>query len=377
MELALGQFTSRGPAAGFVFAKGWQGVGFAMIINSILGTLYYNVIIAWALFYFILSFGKTLLWSACGHWWNTDKCFVPGAQENSLGGNNTELNCTMALIGNLSYDGCQEVNTTGKVAATEEFFYRLLLNKSASFDEFGVPGTYMSVLLLGSWIIICLCIFRGVQSSGKVAYFTAIFPYIVLLVLIIFTATLEGAGKGIRFYIVPRWELIGDFQIWQAAASQVFFSLSISFGSLIAYSAANDFHNKFFQQMCIVVLCDCFTGVFAGFAVFATVGFLATSLGEDVETYARSSGPSLAFITYPQALAKMPASPFFSVIFFLMLLALGLGSQFASTDVPITALMEFFPSYAKRRTFLVIITCTLFYLFSLPFACPVSIVYDQ
>lgn len=81
------------------------------------------------------------------------------------------------------------------------------------------------------------------------------------------------------------------------------------------------------RQMCIVVSCDCFTGVFAGFAVFATVGFLATSLGETVEKYAESSGPGLAFITYPEALSKMPASPFFSIIFFLMLLALGLGTQ--------------------------------------------------
>ncbi|CAF1258043.1 unnamed protein product [Rotaria sordida] len=369
MELALGQFTSRGPATGFVLAKGWQGVGFAMVINSILGTLYYNVIIAWALFYFILSFRKTLLWSDCGHWWNTkDLCYVPGSSGNILTGNGTALNCTLGA--NLSLSECQETNTTGKVTAAEEFFYRLLLNKSASFDDFGVPGTYMSVLLLGAWLIICLCIFRGVQSSGKVAYFTSIFPYIVLLVLIIFSSTLEGSGQGIRYYIVPRWNLIGNFEIWQAAASQVFFSLSISFGSLIAYSAANDFHNKFFQQMCIVVSCDCFTGVFAGFAVFATIGFLATSSGVDVDTYARSSGPGLAFITYPQALARMPASPFFSIIFFLMLLALGLGSQFASTDVPITALMEFFPSYAKRRSLLVVITCTIYYLVSLPFACP-------
>lgn len=81
------------------------------------------------------------------------------------------------------------------------------------------------------------------------------------------------------------------------------------------------------RQMCIVVSCDCFTGVFAGFAVFSTIGFLATSLGETVESYAQSSGPGLAFITYPEALAKMPASPFFSIIFFMMLLALGLGSQ--------------------------------------------------
>ncbi|CAF5201181.1 unnamed protein product, partial [Rotaria magnacalcarata] len=61
LELALGQFSSRGPATAFILAKGWQGVGFAMIINSVLCMLYYNVVIAWALFYFISSFRKRLL----------------------------------------------------------------------------------------------------------------------------------------------------------------------------------------------------------------------------------------------------------------------------------------------------------------------------
>ncbi|CAF4983373.1 unnamed protein product, partial [Rotaria magnacalcarata] len=45
----------------------------------------------------------------------------------------------------------------------------------------------------------------------------------------------------------------------------------------------------------------------------------------------------------------MPASPFFAIIFFLMLLALGLGSQFALTDVPITSLVELFPRLKKQR----------------------------
>jgi SNF family Na+-dependent transporter len=79
--------------------------------------------------------------------------------------------------------------------------------------------------------------------------------------------------------------------------------------------------------MCIVVSCDCLTGVFAGFAVFATIGFLSTEIGKKVEDYASSSGPGLAFITYPEAISHMPASSFFSLLFFLMLLALGLGSQ--------------------------------------------------
>jgi len=79
--------------------------------------------------------------------------------------------------------------------------------------------------------------------------------------------------------------------------------------------------------MCIAVTCDCFTGVFAGIAVFATIGYLAKELNESVEKYVGSSGPGLAFITYPEAIAHMPASSFFSIIFFLMLLTLGLGTQ--------------------------------------------------
>ena len=79
--------------------------------------------------------------------------------------------------------------------------------------------------------------------------------------------------------------------------------------------------------MCIVVSCDCFTGIFAGFAVFATIGFLAKASNESVEKYAKASGPGLAFITYPEAISRMPASPFFSILFFLMLIALGLGTM--------------------------------------------------
>jgi hypothetical protein len=138
MELALGQFVSRGPATGFVLARGWQGknfhnlfaliidffsgVGFAMIINSILGTLYYNVIIAWALFYFVLSFRKRLLWADCGYWWNTNLCFVPGSPNDLFQENGTIWNCTESQFANFSNNGCEPINATEKVTATEEFF---------------------------------------------------------------------------------------------------------------------------------------------------------------------------------------------------------------------------------------------------------------
>ncbi|CAF1667170.1 unnamed protein product, partial [Adineta ricciae] len=328
LELALGQFSSRGPATAFILAKGWQGVGFAMIINSVLCMLYYNVIISWALFYFVSSFRSTLLWKDCGHWWNDYKCFVPGVGSSPYVDpkNETTYNCTVPQYENKTIL-CVPIKSTDRATASEQFFFKLLLGKSEKFEDFGTPQAFSAVSLLVAWIIVGLCIFRGVKSSGKVAYFTAIFPYIVLLILIIQSATLAGAGAGIKYYIIPKWDLVAKFETWQAAASQVFFSLGLSFGSLMAYSASNKFKNNFFRQMCIVVSCDCLTGIFAGFAVFATIGFLATEMKETVEKYAESSGPGLAFITYPEAISHMPASPFFAILFFLMLLALGLGSQ--------------------------------------------------
>ncbi|CAF1116579.1 unnamed protein product [Adineta ricciae] len=373
LELALGQFSSRGPATAFILAKGWQGIGFAMVINTIFCMLYYNVIISWALFYFVLSFRKNLLWKTCGYWWNDDRCFVPGSESSLHVINGTTYNCTQPQYQNMSQYSCVSINATDRVTATEQFFYRLLLGKSNSFEEFGTPQLYPALSLFVAWLIVGACIIRGVKSSGKVAYFTAIFPYVVLLILIIQSSLLHGAIDGIKFYVIPRWELVAKFETWQAAASQVFFSLGLSFGSLMAYSASNKFKNNFFRQMCVVVSCDCFTGIFAGFAVFATIGYLAAQVKESVASYASSSGPGLAFITYAEAITHMPASPVFSILFFLMLLALGLGTQFAMTNIPISAVMELFPRLPVKRPVIVIITCVVSFLVSLPFTCPVRI----
>ncbi|XP_015685733.1 sodium-dependent serotonin transporter-like, partial [Protobothrops mucrosquamatus] len=73
------------------------------------------------------------------------------------------------------------------------------------------------------------------------------------------------------------------------------------------------------------------------------------------------TGPSLLFITYAEAIANMPASTFFAIIFFLMLITLGLDSTFAGLEGVITAVLDEFPHvWGKRRelfVFLFIVTC--------------------
>ena len=82
-----------------------------------------------------------------------------------------------------------------------------MLKKSFNIDDgLGIPDWQLVLCLLFSWLIICLILIKGIASSGKVAYFTAIFPYVVLFTLLVRGVTLDGASEGILYFIRPQWE---------------------------------------------------------------------------------------------------------------------------------------------------------------------------
>lgn len=86
----------------------------------------------------------------------------------------------------------------------------VLHEKDSIHDGIGLPDWKLSLYLLGSWLIVLLILIKGVRSSGKASYFLAIFPYVVMLVLLIRAVTLPGAGAGIMFFITPQWSKILD-----------------------------------------------------------------------------------------------------------------------------------------------------------------------
>jgi solute carrier family 6 amino acid transporter-like protein 5/7/9/14 len=73
-------------------------------------------------------------------------------------------------------------------------------------DGIGDPDWRLTLCLLFSWISIFVVIVRGVKSTGKAAYFLALFPYVIMITLLIRGATLPGAGQGVLFFIEPQWE---------------------------------------------------------------------------------------------------------------------------------------------------------------------------
>jgi solute carrier family 6 amino acid transporter-like protein 5/7/9/14 len=77
-------------------------------------------------------------------------------------------------------------------------------------DGIGVLVWRLTLCLVFSWITIFMVIIRGVKSSGKAAYFLALFPYIVMVTLLSHGATLPGAVDGILFFITPQWDKLLD-----------------------------------------------------------------------------------------------------------------------------------------------------------------------
>lgn len=343
MELTLGQYTRRGPIGALEkICPLFKGAGVGTVIMSFLLGTYYNVIIAWAIFYLFQSFTIDLPWRNCNATWAIT-CF------DDYGVNITAPN--------------------GTKSATEEFFDEVVLEKSAGIEEMGTMRLELVLALLGAWALVYFSLWKSVKSSGKVVYVTATLPYLLIGAFLWRALTLPGASTGLRYFFSPRWELLGKAEVWVNAAAQNFNSIGIAFGSLIAFSSYNKFNNNIVLDTWAISLTNSFTSLLSGMIVFSTLGNIALEQGKDVDDVV-AQGPGLVFMVYPQALAKMPYASLWAILFFFMLLILGLDSQFATVEVIITSLQDGFPrwiqKYLRRHEVLVLVVCFISFLIGLP-----------
>ncbi|PSN34958.1 Sodium-dependent nutrient amino acid transporter 1 [Blattella germanica] len=227
-------------------------------------------------------------------------------------------------------------------------YSKTVLKEADNLDDgIGVPDWKLTLCLLFAWVTIFLVIIKGVKSSGKAAYFLALFPYVVMITLLIRGATLPGAVDGILYFVKPKWEELLNPTVWYNAVTQAFFSLNICFGTLVMYSSYNDFHHNVYRDALIVTTLDTFTSLLAGCTIFSILGNLMHELDikdSNIKDVVQG-GTGLAFVSYPDAIAKFDVVPqFFSVVFFLMLYTLGIGSAVALAGAVITIICDRFPN---------------------------------
>uniref|UniRef100_H2ZX72 Transporter n=2 Tax=Latimeria chalumnae TaxID=7897 RepID=H2ZX72_LATCH len=342
MEFVIGQYIRLGPVhAMAIICPLLKGVGVATVIISFVLCTYYNVIITWALYYFFNSFQSPLPWQSCNNTWNMLETCSSGFSQN----------------------------TTHLKSASQQFFDYKVLQMTSGIDQLGSMRWELFGLLILSWIIIYFCIFKGVKSTGKVVYFTAIFPYVILIALLINNVQLPGAKDGILYFLTPNWGELLEVQVWVNAAAQIFNSIGIGFGSMISMASYNKFNNNILRDTLFVCVINSVTSLFAGFVIFSAIGYMAQQHNLPVEDIA-TDGPGLVFVVYPEAFVTMPFAPMWAILFFFMLLCLGVDSQFAMVEVMVTSLMDGFGKrllqFLKHKEFVVLVVCFAAFVLGIP-----------
>ncbi|KAL3319769.1 hypothetical protein Ciccas_001562 [Cichlidogyrus casuarinus] len=365
LEFAFGQFASLGPIEIWSISPLFKGIGYSMVLISWVLCAYYNVIVARCMFFFGASFQSELPWSNCNNTWNTPSCleFVTICT----------YTCTFSYIYSEIIIFFHYLDGTNRTTPSQEYYQHFVLEFSGSLNDFGFPVWKMVLALMACWIIVCIALIKGVQSLGKVSYFTAIFPYVVLFSMFVRACMLEGAMDGLYYYLKPDWAALLNFSVWTDAATQIFFSLSVCNGGLIAMSSFNKFKNNCYHDSVIIVIINCLTSVFSGLVVFANLGHMALKKNVPI-TEVANEGSGLVFVVYPEALLQMPGSIFWSIIFFLMMLTLGLGSQFSMTECVLSGLQDLLVRRKILKTHLStkmfrVGMCVLNFLLGIPMVC--------
>ncbi|XP_054271934.1 sodium-dependent serotonin transporter isoform X2 [Macrosteles quadrilineatus] len=342
MELALGQFHRCGCLTIWKrICPALKGVGYAICLLDVYMGMYYNTIIGWAVYYLFASFRSELPWTSCDNPWNT-------------------LNCTPVFD--------LTPNDTSSTSPAKEFFERSVLEQQRSdgLNRIGPIKWSLALCVMAVFILVYFSLWKGVRSTGKAVWITALAPYFVLIILLVRGVSLPGAAEGIRYYLTPQWHKLKNSKVWIDAASQIFFSLGPGFGTLLALSSYNKFNNNCYRDAIVTSSINCLTSFLAGFVIFSVLGYMAHVQNKSVDQVGLE-GPGLVFIVYPEAIATMTGSVFWSIIFFLMLITLGLDSTFGGLEAMITALCDEYPRMLGRnREVFVAVLLTGVYICALP-----------
>ncbi|CAF1414526.1 unnamed protein product, partial [Adineta ricciae] len=372
LELLLGQYYRQGSITCWKkICPLLAGIGWAVTVIAFYTDFYYNVVISWGLYYLFASFKRILPWSECNNSWNTEHCSTVNTRRDFIANCTKFLNSTdKTFEQNYVYENCSAALANSRIVSpAQEYFhlqvYRLQPQRHLSLGHLGNVNLENLACLAIIYLICYFSMWKGIKTSGKVVWFTALFPYVVLTILMIRGLFLHGSMKGIEYYIKPDLSRLNDASVWVDAASQTFFSLGPGFGVLMAFASYNDFHHNVFRDAMITVAVNSLTSFASGFVIFMFLGYMSEISGREINDVAEQ-GSTLVFIVYPEAIATMPWAPVWAIFFFLMLLTLGLDSSFGGSEAIITALSDVFPVLRRHREWFVGILFFFYFLIGIP-----------
>ncbi|MDR5659748.1 sodium-dependent transporter [Serpentinicella sp. ANB-PHB4] len=225
---------------------------------------------------------------------------------------------------------------TGGLGAGTDFADTFVGHISSDWSPLLWHFAFMAITLgiIGAGVV------KGIERTVKVLM-PALF---VLLVLLVFrSVTLEGAGEGIAYYLNPDFSQI-TAQSLLSAVGQAFFTLSLGMGCMITYGSYLSDKENINDNAGWVVGLDTGVAIIAGLAIFPAV----FALGFEAD-----AGAGLAFITLPAVFAEMPLGLLFGGAFFLLLSVAAVTSAISLLEVVVAWVIDE-KGWSRRKASLVI-----------------------
>ena len=158
--------------------------------------------------------------------------------------------------------------------------------------------------------------------------------FVMLVICIIRSCTLEGASEGLKYMFVPGWALANGvikeapdfFSVVSTAGGQMFFSLSLGMAAMITYGSYLDKKENLQKNAIIIVVMDTLVALMAGLCVIP--GRFA------LDPEGALGGPSLLFITMQNVFHNMGAvGPIFGILFYLLVVFAAISSSISLLEV--------------------------------------------
>ena len=298
MEFSVGRASQKSPVRFYHTLtpenKGWRAHGYAALVGNLLLMMFYTIVSGWILYYFI-----------------------------------------SALTGKL-----ESVTT-----AAESVKYFSEVNDSPLIM---ILSTF-AIIILGFFI----CSFKLDKGLETVTKYMMVALLVIMIALAVYGFTLNGAAKGLKFYLVPDFTKI-TFNVVVSAMNQAFFTLSLGIGSMAIFGSYINKDRSLLGESVNVIILDTFVAIVAGLIIFPA----CFSFGVEPD-----GGPSLIFQTLPLVFSHLPGGRIWECLFFLFMTFAAFSTVLAVFENILACFRDIF---GWNRIKASIICCVIMLILSLP-----------
>ena len=243
----------------------------------------------------------------------------------------------LAMIGNFALMAFYTV-VTGWILY---YFVSFLTGKTADLGfvpmitDPGLNLGYMAVVVVIAFVLLSFRLQSGLERVSK---YMMVALLLLMIALAVRSFTLEGAGEGLRFYLVPDFSKI-DFNVVVAAMNQAFFTLSLGIGSMAIFGSYIGKERSLLGESVNVIILDTFVALMAGLIIFPA----CSSLGLEVD-----AGPALLFNTMAGVFNSMAGGRVWGTVFFLFMTFAAFSTVLAVCENILACIRELFGWNRKK-----------------------------